>query len=114
MIKNKNKKPTLETPLSTRVYAELRCIPKGTVLTYKQLATKVGMPKAVRRIATIVGQNSEPISTPCHRVVRSDGKVGEYTYKGKRNQAKKISLLRSEGVKIVGDKVKNKVDNVTG
>ncbi len=95
----------LQTPLQTLVYKTLRKIPRGQTITYKELAEKVGKPKAVRAVATIVGRNPEPITTPCHRVIRSDGRVGKYTYKGKRNQAKKIALLKSEGVKIVGDRV---------
>ncbi len=94
-----------QATLQDLIYSTLRKIPRGTTLTYKELAQKVGKPKAVRAVATIVGQNPEPISTPCHRIIRSDGKVGEYTYKGKRNKAKKIALLKSEGVKIVGDRV---------
>ncbi len=91
--------------LKTKVYEELSKIKKGEVLTYKELAKKVGSPKAIRAIATIVGQNPNPIIVPCHRVIRSDMKVGEYTYKGKRNQKMKIKLLKEEGVKIVGEKV---------
>lgn len=91
--------------LSARVYSELKKVPKGQVITYKELARKVGKPNAIRRVATIVGQNAMPIIIPCHRVIRSDGQVGEYTYKGKRNQAKKIALLKSEGIKFSGTKV---------
>lgn len=90
--------------LQAKIYAELQRIPTGSVCTYKELARRVGT-KAIRRVATIVGQNQNPITIPCHRVVRSDYTVGEYTYKGKRNQKKKIELLKSEGVKIVDKKV---------
>jgi O-6-methylguanine DNA methyltransferase len=91
--------------LKEKVYTEISKIKKGSVVTYKELALKVGSPKAIRAVATIVGQNPNPIVVPCHRVIRSDGKVGEYTYKGKRNQKMKIKLLREEGVNIVGEKV---------
>lgn len=91
--------------LAARVYKELRKIPKGKIVTYKELAKRVGKPAAIRRVATIVGQNQNPIVIPCHRVIRSDGLVGEYTYKGKRNVAKKIALLKSEGVHIKNGKV---------
>lgn len=91
--------------LKEKVYEELSKIKKGKVLTYKELALKVGSPKAIRAVATIVGKNPNPIVVPCHRVIRSDGKVGEYTYKGKRNQKMKIKLLMEEGVKVVGEKV---------
>lgn len=91
--------------LKEKVYAEISKIKKGSVLTYKELALKVGSPKAIRAVATIVGQNPNPIIVPCHRVIRSDLRVGEYTYKGKRNQKMKIKLLREEGVQIKGEKV---------
>jgi len=91
--------------LKEKVYAEISKIKKGSVLTYKELAKKVGSPKAIRAVATIVGKNPNPIVVPCHRVIRSDHKVGEYTFKGKRNQKMKIRLLTEEGIIIKGDKV---------
>lgn len=100
----KKKKPAMSA-LAESVYMEIKKIKKGDTLTYKELAEKVGYPKAIRRVASIVGQNKSPIIIPCHRVIRSDGHVGEYTYKGKRNQAKKIALLKHEGVKFQGSKI---------
>lgn len=91
--------------LKEKVYIEISKIKKGKVLTYKELAEKVGSLTAIRAIATIVGKNPNPILVPCHRVIRSDHKVGEYTYKGKRNQKMKIKLLQDEGVVIKGDRV---------
>lgn len=91
--------------LKEKVYKEISKIKKGNVLTYKELALKVGSPKAIRAVATIVGKNPNPIVVPCHRVIRSDHRVGEYTYKGKRNQKMKIKLLQDEGVVIKGERV---------
>ena len=91
--------------LKEKVYAEISKINKGKVITYKELAEKVGSPKAIRAVATIVGKNPNPIVVPCHRVIRSDHKVGKYTYKGKRNQKMKIKLLTAEGIVIKGEKV---------
>ncbi len=91
--------------LNELVYTELAKIPKGSVVTYKELAKRVGVPKAVRRVATLVGKNPNPIIIPCHRVIRSDMTVGEYTYKGKRDQRKKINLLKAEGVQIENKRV---------
>lgn len=88
--------------LKEKVYKEISNIKRGEVLTYKELALKVGSPKAIRAIASIVGKNPDLIVVPCHRVIRSDMKVGEYTYKGKRNQKMKVKLLKEEGVKIKG------------
>ncbi len=91
--------------LKEKVYKEISKIKKGKVLTYKELAEKVGSPKAIRAVATIVGKNPNPIMVPCHRVIRSDGKVGEYTYKGKRNQKMKIKLLMEGEVVIKRERV---------
>ena len=91
--------------LAEKVYKELSRIPKGTVITYKELAKRVGSPRAIRRVATIVGKNPNPITIPCHRVIRSDYSIGEYTYKGKRDRNKKIELLTQEGVLIRNKKV---------
>jgi methylated-DNA-[protein]-cysteine S-methyltransferase len=107
------KKPASDTKVSSalakRVYKEIGKIPRGKVLAYKQLAAKVGKPKAVRHIATLVGQNMNPIVIPCHRVVRSDGTLGQYSYKGKRDPKMKVALLKKEGVLVKGNKVVQKL-----
>jgi len=94
--------------LAERVYFEIRKIPSGKVITYKELAAKVGKPKAIRHIATLVGQNMNPIVIPCHRVIRSDGTLGQYSYKGKRNPKMKVKLLKREGIQIKGNRVVRK------
>jgi O-6-methylguanine DNA methyltransferase len=91
--------------LKEKVYHEISKIKKGEVLTYKELAKRCENPKAIRAVATIVGKNPNPIIVPCHRVIRSDMKVGEYTYKEKKNQKMKIKLLKEEGVNIIKGKV---------
>lgn len=67
-------------------------IPKGTVLTYKEVAQKAGNPNASRAVGNILNKNYNP-SVPCHRVVRSDGKTGGYN----RGSTEKIKKLRLEG-----------------
>lgn len=71
-------------------------IPKGKVLTYKEVARRAGKPKAYRAVGNILNQNYNP-KIPCHRVIRSDDKIGGYN----RGEKNKISLLKREGVKIV-------------
>lgn len=67
-------------------------IPKGKVLSYKEVARRSGSPKAYRAVGNIMNKNcSEKI--PCHRVIRSGGKLGGYN----RGSKKKLALLRSEG-----------------
>ena len=67
-------------------------IPKGETLRYKQVAWITGSPKAYRAVGNIMKGNFDP-KIPCHRVIRSDGKVGGYNGGGPK---KKIELLRKE------------------
>jgi O-6-methylguanine DNA methyltransferase len=71
----------------------VRKIPKGKVLTYKKVARLAGSPRAWRAVGNILNKNKDP-KIPCHRVIRSDGKLGGYN-KGKK---KKRYLLKKEGV----------------
>jgi O-6-methylguanine DNA methyltransferase len=54
-------------------------IPVGKTLTYKQIAEKIGSPKAVRAVGTALANNPFAPLIPCHRVIRSDGKLGGYS-----------------------------------
>ena len=78
---------------SKRVYSVVAKIPKGKTLTYKQVATKAGKPLAARAVGMLMSKNYNK-KIPCHRVVRSDGKVGNYNRGG---QERKAELLREEG-----------------
>ncbi len=84
------------TPLQKAVWRELLNIKKGTVITYAELARRIGKPRAVRAVANAVGKNPFAPDVPCHRVVRSDGTLGGYSARG--GVSKKRALLRSEGV----------------
>ena len=68
-------------------------IPKGKVMTYKQVAIKAGSPNAARAVGSIMKANYDP-KIPCHRVICSDGVVGEYNRGGREE---KIRKLRAEG-----------------
>jgi methylated-DNA-[protein]-cysteine S-methyltransferase len=81
----------------------LRRIPKGEVRSYKDIALEIET--GPRVVAKLISKNPFPIKVPCHRVIKNNGEVGGYTYKGKMNVTKKIALLRSEGVEIVNGKV---------
>src|SRR3989344_3665759 len=85
------------TELQKKVWKALLQIPKGKVVTYKELAKKVGKPKAIRAVANAVGANPLIVTIPCHRVVRSDGTLGGYS--GKGGVKAKRALLLKEGVK---------------
>jgi methylated-DNA-[protein]-cysteine S-methyltransferase len=68
-------------------------IPFGSLLTYGQVATKAGSPRAYRAAGNALGANPSPIVVPCHRVVHADGGLGGYTGGIERKQF----LLRLEG-----------------
>lgn len=68
-------------------------IPRGQMMTYKEVATLAGNSKASRAVGGIMKTNYNP-DIPCHRVVRSDGKMGGYNRGG---SDKKLEILQSEG-----------------
>ena len=86
------------TPFQVKVWKYLKTIPEGKVITYKQLAKAINMPKAARAVANACAKNPYAPIIPCHRVIRSDGSLGGYSGPGGIKQ--KIKLLRSEKVKI--------------
>ena len=83
-----------------KVYQVVKSIPKGRVLNYKEVAEKAGSPLAWRAVGNILNKNKNS-NIPCHRVIRSDKRVGGY----KKGTEKKISLLKKEGVVIKSKKV---------
>ena len=86
------------TIFQLKVWNFLKTIPKGKVITYKQLAISIKSPKAARAVANACAKNPYSPKIPCHRVIRSDGKLGGYS--GKGGIKKKLKLLRSEKVSI--------------
>ena len=85
---------TSGTLFQTKVWLELSKIPKGETRTYKEIAIAIGHPKSARAVANACGKNPQPIKIPCHRVIRSDGKLGGYSAPGGR--AAKRRLLKEE------------------
>jgi O-6-methylguanine DNA methyltransferase len=69
-------------------------IPPGEVRPYSWIAREIGRPDAVRATGSALAKNPVPVLIPCHRVVRSDGYIGNYSLGGARN---KRVLLESEG-----------------
>ena len=86
------------TEFQILVWKEIAKIPFGQTRTYKQLAIAIGKPNSSRAVANACGQNPYPIVIPCHRVVRSDGKIGGYS--GVGGKKKKEKLLKLENVKL--------------
>ena len=88
-----NSKPT---QFQKDVWEAIDRIPFGETRTYKELASSIGNPKAYRAVANACGKNPNPVSTPCHRVISSDGTIGGYS--GKGGIKKKKALLKKEGI----------------
>ena len=82
----------MRKPFKEKVLFVVKKIPRGKVLTYKDVAKLSGHPKAYRAVGNILKSNHSP-DIPCHRVIRSDGKTGGYN----RGQKKKRKLLIKEG-----------------
>ncbi|MEK7124555.1 MAG: MGMT family protein [Patescibacteria group bacterium] len=79
------------TLFQKRVYEVVKKIPRGEVLTYKKVAELAGSSNAFRVVGNILNKNYN-LSIPCHRVIRSNGKLGKYN----RGARKKIMLLKKE------------------
>jgi len=73
-----------------KVYSVVLKIPKGKVMTYKEVATRAGNSRAFRAVGNILNRSS---GLPCHRVIKSDGSLGGYN----RGSSQKIKKLREEG-----------------
>jgi methylated-DNA-[protein]-cysteine S-methyltransferase len=83
------------TRFQDAVFAACSKIPKGRVSTYAIIARSIGKPGATRAVGNALNRNRSQ-SVPCHRVVRSDGKVGGFAH----GAGRKIAMLESEGVEI--------------
>lgn len=83
------------TEFQGAVLNETATIPKGEVRPYSWLAERVERPKAVRAAGSAVARNPIPLIIPCHRVVRADGHIGNYSLGDAHN---KVVLLEHEGV----------------
>jgi len=92
----------IATPFQRRALTYLRKVPAGAVTTYQALAAASGSPSAQRAIGNTVAANPIPIYVPCHRVIKSDGSIGNYG----GGVARKLKLLHAEGFSIArGDRV---------
>jgi methylated-DNA-[protein]-cysteine S-methyltransferase len=88
------------TPLQKKTYQLLATVPRGRVTTYKALGDALGT-KAYRAIGQFMKNNPYAPAVPCHRVVASDGTIGGFN----GGIAKKISMLRMEGIKISKNRI---------
>jgi methylated-DNA-[protein]-cysteine S-methyltransferase len=83
-----------------RCYETLRKVPKGKVTTYKEIAHALNT-KAYRAVGTAMNKNPYAPKVPCHRVINSDGRLGNFGSGPK----KKAQMLKEEGVEIVSGKI---------
>lgn len=72
-----------------------RAIPLGEVRTYGWVAARIGKPGAVRAVGNALGANPVPLLVPCHRVVRSDGSMGGYSFGAPELKEQLIQLERA-------------------
>src|SRR5262249_10753640 len=83
------------TPFEQSVLRETLRIPRGEVRPYSWVARRIGRPRAVRAVGTALAHNPIPYLIPCHRVVRADGQIGNYSGGGPES---KRAILGWEGV----------------
>jgi len=82
------------TPFERAVWEKALEIPRGEVRPYSWVAAEIGRPRAVRAVGSALGRNPVPLVVPCHRVVRSDGRIGDYALGSERKRA----VLQAEGL----------------
>lgn len=83
-------------PFQRAVLDKTSEIPAGQVRSYGWVAAAIGRPAAVRAVGTALGRNPIPLLIPCHRVVRSDGRIGDYGL----GPPAKLAVLAAEGVDV--------------
>lgn len=76
-----------------QTWRALREVPAGTVISYGGLANAAGRPRAARAVGSACATNNVAPFVPCHRVIKSDGSIGEYGF----TPEVKVALLRHEG-----------------
>ena len=86
----------MNSSFKEKILATVRSIPKGETKTYKEVAVLAGFPGAARAVGTIMRGNYDE-TVPCHRVVRSDGKIGEYNRGGP--EAKRALLEKERALR---------------
>jgi O-6-methylguanine DNA methyltransferase len=90
------------TDFASRVLAAVCRIPPGRIATYGDIARIAGRPRAARAVGNIMRACNRP-GVPCHRVVAAGGRLGGYG----GNIGLKRSLLRAEGVRVVGSRIRD-------
>lgn len=82
------------TPFQIQVWKALLQIPSSNLLAYQNIAEMIKNPKAVRAVGTAIGKNPIAYFIPCHRVIKSDGNIGNYRW----NSERKIAINSYESI----------------
>ena len=100
------------TPFQQRILELAATIPRGQVRPYSWLARAVGAPGAARAVGSTMARNPVPLIVPCHRVIRSDGKIGNYSLGGPENkwellafegaEPERIESIAASGIRLLG------------
>ena len=92
-------KDLVGTEFQKRVWNEIKKIPEGETRSYKDIAVALRKPNSSRAVANACGKNPFLVDIPCHRVIRSDGKLGGYSGKGGVTQKLNL-LIREKALKL--------------
>jgi methylated-DNA-[protein]-cysteine S-methyltransferase len=82
-------------PFTRKVLDACRKIPSGRTVSYSQLAGMIGKPRASRAVGSALARNPIPLIIPCHRVIHSDGSLGNFSAFGGTSTKKKLLALES-------------------
>jgi len=96
----------MATVFQQKVWAACSRIPRGKVSAYSAIANAIGRPNAARAVGNALNKNPFAPRVPCHRVVRSDGRIGGFA----RGASAKKKLLEEEGVAVVGRGFEARID----
>jgi methylated-DNA-[protein]-cysteine S-methyltransferase len=82
-------------PFARKVLAACEKIPSGKTVSYSQLAGMIGKPRASRAVGSALARNPIPLIIPCHRVIHSDGSLGNFSAFGGTSTKKKLLALET-------------------
>ena len=94
-FKNNNLKDIKGTDFQVLVWKEILKIPYGETRTYKEIAQAIGKPNSSRAVANACGKNPYAPDIPCHRVIRTDGKLGGYSGVGGLKMKEKLLKIEN-------------------
>jgi len=89
------------SPFACAVLSACRDVTFGRTITYGQLAQNTGSPFAARAVGVVMAHNPLPLFIPCHRVVRSDGKIGGFSAQGGPALKKRMLELELQALQIL-------------